>query len=184
MAFSEELPELQPKDVAQGDEQGGSATEMFLAEFDNEVGDTLRQDDDDGVSPDNGKLHTSSRGDRSNKHRLRRRKSRETKVTGAMQQQAQFTAGRHQQQSDRNGGGGPYGWSPSSCDRHLRKRRRSKASCVSNGNKPKALVDGEMETALAGGSKVAETAMRAVRQANAQVCLANLEVRKELWRVD
>ncbi|CAM9694986.1 unnamed protein product, partial [Scytosiphon promiscuus] len=77
--------------------------------------------------------------------------------------------------------GGPYGWSPSSCKRHLRKRRRSRVSCVSKANKPKALVDGEMETALAGGSRVAETAMRAVRQANAQVCLANLETaRKEI----
>lgn len=48
---------------------------------------------------------------------------------------------------------------------------------LSNGNKPKALVDSEMEMALAGGSRAAEAAMRAVREANAQVCSANLEVR-------
>lgn len=72
-------------------------------------------------------------------------------------------------------GNGSYSRSPSSCNRHIRRRARTG---LSNGNKPKALVDSEMEMALAGGSKVAETAMRAVREANAQVRLANLEVRQ------
>lgn len=86
--------------------------------------------------------------------------------------------GQQQQQqstSPRRDGHGPYGRSPSSCNRHLRRRARASLNSC---NKPKALVDAEMEMALAGGSKVAEKAMRAVREANAQVCLANLEARK------
>ena len=47
-------------------------------------------------------------------------------------------------------------------------------------NKPQALVDAEMEMGLAHGSRVAEKAMRAVKQANAQVCFANLEVGRKL----
>lgn len=178
MAFIAQLPELQQDRVPQGDEQGGSATEKFLAEFDDVAGDTFHEDEHAGISSDNGTRNTSSRGDRSTKPRYRMRKIGENKLTEDMQQgvEEQSAAGREQQQSERKDGSGPYGWSPSSCNRHLRKRRRSKVSCASKDNKPKALVDGEMEIALAGGSRVAETAMRAVRQANAQVCLANLEV--------
>lgn len=71
-------------------------------------------------------------------------------------------------------GGNMYGRSPSSCNRHL---RRSRATASTSNNKPQALVDAEMEMGLAQGSRVAEKAMRAVKQANAQVCLTNLEVR-------
>lgn len=70
--------------------------------------------------------------------------------------------------------GDPYSRSPSSCNRHL---WRSRARAGVSSNKPQALVDAEMEMGLAQGSRIAEKAMRAVRQANAQVCHANLEVR-------
>lgn len=49
-------------------------------------------------------------------------------------------------------------------------------------NKPTALVDAEMEMGLARGSRLAERAMQAVRQANAQVCLANLQVRNAVTK--
>lgn len=85
--------------------------------------------------------------------------------------------GKHQQSSlVRRDRGDPYGRSPSSCNRHL---RRSKARASTCNNQPQALVDAEMEMGLAQGSRVAEKAMRAVKQANAQVCLANLEVRQK-----
>lgn len=82
--------------------------------------------------------------------------------------------GKHQQSlSTRRDGCNPFGRSPSSCNRHL---RRSRARASPKNNQPQALVDSEMEMGLAQGSRVAEKAMRAVKQANAQVCFANLEV--------
>lgn len=81
---------------------------------------------------------------------------------------------KRQSPSTRRYGGYPYDRSPSSCNRHL---RRSRATASTSNNKPQALVDAEMEMELAQGSRVAEKAMRAVKQANAQVCFANLEVR-------
>lgn len=63
-----------------------------------------------------------------------------------------------------------------SCNHRRFRRGRTRASATGS-NKPTALVDAEMEMGLARGSRLAEKAMHAVRQANAQVCLANLEVR-------
>ncbi len=63
----------------------------------------------------------------------------------------------------------------SSCKSRRFRRSRTRASTTGS-NKPTALVDAEMEMGLARGSRLAERAMHAVRQANAQVCQANLEV--------
>ena len=68
------------------------------------------------------------------------------------------------------------GESTSSCNRRRFRRSRARVG-TARSNKPTALVDAEMEMGLARGSRLAERAMQAVRQANAQVCLANLQVR-------
>ena len=113
---------------------------------------------EDGISPEltaSVQQHQEMESPAANKNR--RRRKRQSPLT-------------------RSDGSNPYGRSPSSCNRHLRRRSRATPS-TSDDNTPRALVDAEMEMGLAQGSRVAEKAMRAVKQANAQVCFANLEVR-------
>ncbi|CAM9581708.1 unnamed protein product [Ectocarpus sp. 6 AP-2014] len=156
---------LQVSLAAEGGQQTSSATERFLAEFEDvpAIAATITPREDA-----HGKRHTATGS--------KRPKSSEHCVggdPGPIRQRGGLESGSI---------GGPYGWSPSSCDRHLRRRRRSRSRSRANittTNAPKALVDAEMEMALAGGSRLAMKAMRAVQQANTQVCYANLETARK-----
>lgn len=153
---------LQVSLAAEGGQQTCSATEQFLAEFEDVPAIAAT------ITP------------REDAHR-----KRQTATASKRPKSSEHCVGGDPGPTSQRGGlesgsiGGPYGWSPSSCDRHLRRRRRSRSRSRANittTNAPKALVDGEMEMALAGGSRLAMKAMRAVQQANTQVCYANLEV--------
>ncbi|CBN75760.1 hypothetical protein Esi_0174_0018 [Ectocarpus siliculosus] len=155
---------LQVSLAAEGGQQTCSATEQSLAEFEDvpAIAATITPREDA-----HGKRQTATGS--------KRPKSSEHCVggdPGSISQRGGLESGSI---------GGPYGWSPSSCDRHLRRRRRSRSRSRANitTNAPKALVDGEMEVALAGGSRLAMKAMRAVQQANTQVCYANLETARK-----
>lgn len=65
---------------------------------------------------------------------------------------------------------GLYGRSPNSCNRHLRRSME-----------PRALAQGVGDAAAAGEPGVAEKAARAVQQANARVCSANVAVRSHTF---
>ncbi|CAM9592712.1 unnamed protein product [Ectocarpus fasciculatus] len=159
---------LQAPLAAESDQQTCSATEPFLAEFENVPATAAT------ISP-----REDAHGKKQTTTRSRKPKSSELCVGGDP------GPTRHRGGLESGIIGGPYGWSPSSCDRHLRRRRRRSRSKsranITTTNAPKALVDGEMEMALAGGSRLAMKAMHAVQRANAQVCYANLETaRKEI----
>lgn len=153
---------LQVSLAAEGGQQICSATDQFLSEFENVPATAAT------ITP-----REDSHGKRQTATESKRPKPSELCVGGDPGPTS------HRGGLESGSIGGPYGWSPSSCDRHLRRRRKSRSRSRANNNAtnaPKALVDGEMEMALAGGSRLAMKAMRAVQQANAQVCYANLEV--------
>ncbi|CAM9284817.1 unnamed protein product, partial [Ectocarpus sp. 13 AM-2016] len=156
---------LQVSLAAESGQQTCSATEQFLAEFEDvpAIAATITPR---GDAHSKRQTATGSKKPKSSEHCVGR-------DPGPTSQRGELECGSI---------GGPYGWSPSSCDRHLRRRRRSRSRTGANittTNAPKALVDGEMEMALAGGSRLAMKAMRAVQQANAQVCYANLETARK-----